>query len=58
MYFKVMKSTNGQFYFTAVADNNQVLCTSETYWQKQSALDAIATIKKEAATAPVKDTAY
>jgi hypothetical protein len=58
MYFKVMKATNGQYYFTANADNNQVLCTSETYWQKQSALDAIAVIKREAATAPIKDSTY
>jgi uncharacterized protein YegP (UPF0339 family) len=56
MYFKIKKSVDGQFYFTVYADNHEPLCHSENYVAKQSALDAIAVIKREAAIAPTQDT--
>lgn len=55
MYFKIMNSSNGQFYFTINADNHEALCHSETYVQKQSALHAIDIIKGDAASAKVVD---
>ncbi|MDP2892716.1 MAG: YegP family protein [Bacillota bacterium] len=55
MYFRIIKSSDNQYYFTINADNYQVLCTSETYKEKQSAKDTIAVIKKDAANAPVHD---
>jgi uncharacterized protein len=53
--FVIKRSTNSQYYFDAKADNGEILCHSETYWQKQSAKDAIDTIKREASYAEVED---
>mgnify|MGYP000999243285 FL=1 len=59
MTFYILKASNGQYYFTIDADNHQVLCTSETYVQKESAKHAINLIKAGAADAAVLDcTAY
>jgi uncharacterized protein YegP (UPF0339 family) len=55
MKFEVKKSSNGQFRFNLVAGNGQVVATSESYAAKQSALDTIASIKKNASDADVND---
>jgi uncharacterized protein YegP (UPF0339 family) len=51
----VKKTSNGQFRFNLVASNGQVVATSETYARKQSALDTIASIQKNAGTATLDD---
>ena len=55
MKFVVTKASNGQFRFNLVASNGQVVATSESYTRKQSALDTIASIQKNAATATLDD---
>ena len=55
MKFQVKKTSNGQFRFNLVAPNGQVVATSENYERKQSALDTIASIKKNAGGADVDD---
>jgi hypothetical protein len=55
MKFVVKNASNGQFRFNLAASNGQVVATSESYTRKQSALDTIASIQKNAATATVDD---
>jgi uncharacterized protein YegP (UPF0339 family) len=55
MKFVVKKTSNGQFRFNLVAGNGQTVATSETYTRKASALEAIESIKKNAAGATVGD---
>lgn len=43
--YKLMRSANSQFYFNLVADNNEVVLTSETYWAKQGALNGIESVR-------------
>jgi uncharacterized protein YegP (UPF0339 family) len=53
--FQMKKTSNGQFRFNIVASNGQIVATSETYTRKQSALDTIESIKKNAPAASVDD---
>ncbi|MCJ7826699.1 MAG: DUF1508 domain-containing protein [Demequinaceae bacterium] len=54
MKFVIKKSPKtGQFWFTIVASNGQALATSEQYTAKASAINAIESIQKGAAKAPV-----
>ena len=55
MKFQVTKTSSGQFRFNLVASNGQVVATSESYTRKQSALDTIESIRKNAAGAAVED---
>jgi uncharacterized protein len=55
MRFVLKKTSNGQFRFNLVASNGQTVATSETYTRKQSALDTIASIQKNAAAANIDD---
>jgi uncharacterized protein YegP (UPF0339 family) len=55
MKFQVNKTSNGQFRFNLVAPNGQIVATSENYERKQSALDTIASIKKNAGGADIDD---
>jgi uncharacterized protein YegP (UPF0339 family) len=55
MKFVVKKSSNGQYRFNLVASNGQVVATSESYSRKTSALNTIASIRKNAADANVED---
>ena len=55
MKFELKKSSSGQFRFNLIASNGQIVATSETYERKQSALDTIASIKKNAGDAGVND---
>ena len=55
MKFVIKKSSDGQFRFTLVASNGQVVATSETYSRKASAMSTIASIQKNAASAAVDD---
>src|SRR5689334_23843788 len=55
MKFVVKKGSNGQYRFNLVASNGQVVATSESYSRKTSALNTIASIRKNAADANVED---
>ena len=55
MKFVIKKSSDGQFRFTLVASNGQVVATSETYSRKASAMNTIASIQKNAASAAIDD---
>jgi uncharacterized protein YegP (UPF0339 family) len=55
MRFVVKKTSNGQYRFNLVASNGQTVATSETYTRKQSALDTIESIQKNAGTATIDD---
>ena len=55
MRFEIKKSSAGQFRFNLGARNEQVVATSESYARKQSALDTIASIKKNVSNADVND---
>jgi uncharacterized protein YegP (UPF0339 family) len=55
MKFVVKKTSNGEFRFNLVASNGQVVATSESYKQKTSAMNTIASIQKNAGGASVDD---
>lgn len=55
MKFVVKKSSSGEFRFTLVATDGQVVATSESYKRRASALDTIASIQKSAGGATVDD---
>lgn len=43
--YELKKSSNGQFFFTLHADNNEKILTSEMYKAKASAQNGIASVK-------------
>lgn len=53
--FETFKGADGQHYFHLKGANGEKIAQSEGYARKQSAIDIIATIKKDAATAAVTD---
>jgi uncharacterized protein len=55
MKFVVKKTSGGEFRFNLVASNGQVVATSESYKQKASAMNTIASIQKSAGGAAVDD---
>ena len=55
MKFVIVKTSNGQFRFTLVASNGQVVATSESYTRKASALETIESIKTRAGSADIED---
>ena len=46
--FELSRGKSGQFHFTLLASNRRVVLTSEAYKRKQSALNGIASVKKNA----------
>ena len=55
MKFVVRKNEDGDFWWEGVGNNNEIMAHSETMTQKQSCLDSIETIKKQATAAEVVD---
>jgi MIP family channel proteins len=55
--FVVRKGADGQYEFTLVAGNGQVIATSGTYEGHQAALNGIETVKRNAPTADIDDPA-
>lgn len=53
--FELYKDKGGKFRFRLKAGNGQVVAASEAYNTKKSAENGIASIKKNAAGAPVVD---
>ena len=46
--FDLKKAKDGQFYFNLKATNGEIILTSERYKRKQSALNGIASVQKNA----------
>jgi uncharacterized protein YegP (UPF0339 family) len=44
--YEIRKASNGQFFFTLQADNNETILTSEMYKAKQGAQHGIESVKK------------
>jgi uncharacterized protein YegP (UPF0339 family) len=55
MYFSILRSDDGQYWWRAVGDNNEIMAASELLTTKQSAEHAISVIQAQAASAPVRD---
>jgi uncharacterized protein len=53
--FVLKKGSTGKFHFNLHAANGQVIATSEAYNSKESALNGIESVKKNAPDAPVED---
>ena len=55
MRFEIHRSINRQYFWRIVASNGQVLATSETYWNKQDAINAANSVKVHVANAQILD---
>lgn len=55
MYFDIWKNKDGMYWWRAMGDNNEIMAYSELMYRKDSCESAIRTIKREAATASVRD---
>jgi uncharacterized protein YegP (UPF0339 family) len=53
--FVLKKGSSGKYHFNLLAGNGQVIATSETYERKQSALNGIESVKKNAPDAEIDD---
>lgn len=53
--FVLKKGSSGKYHFNLVASNGQVIATSETYENKELALNAIASIRYTASGADIDD---
>jgi uncharacterized protein YegP (UPF0339 family) len=54
-HFKRLIAVNGEFYFTLIAGNNEVIGKSETYKTQQGGNNGIEAVKSVAPSAPVED---
>ena len=52
------KATDGRHYFNLLAQNYQVIGTSQMYWTEFARENGISVVKREAPFAPVKDLTY
>lgn len=55
MYFAIQRSDDGQYWWRAVGDNNEIMAFSELMHRKESVEHAISVIRTEAADARVID---
>lgn len=57
MQFELHQARSGQqkWYWLIRAANSQVLATSETYWNRQDAINAVNSVKRNAADAEFYD---
>ena len=46
--FVIKKAANGEFYFNLKANNGEIILSSEMYKARDSAVDGIASVKKNA----------
>ena len=53
--FVLEKGSTGKFHFNLHAANGQVIATSEHYESKESALNGIESVRRNATDAPVED---
>ena len=54
-HFELKNAANGQFMFNLKAGNGEIILTSETYKSKESALNGIESVRKNAAGARLDD---
>jgi hypothetical protein len=47
-FFRIKRSSDGQFMFNLRAPNNEVILTSERYTRKESALNGVDSVRKNA----------
>lgn len=57
MQFELHQARSGQqpWYWLIRASNGKVLATSETYWNRQDAINAVDIVKRGAADGPFYD---
>jgi uncharacterized protein YegP (UPF0339 family) len=53
--FVIEKTGQGKYHFVLKADNGEIIATSESYTTKASAESGVASVKANAASAPVED---
>jgi len=53
--FELKKSENGKFHFNLKAGNGQIVATSQMYASKESALNGIDSVRKNAPDAKLED---
>ncbi len=53
--FELKKTSNDQYHFTLKAGNGEVIAQSERYTKKDSALNGIESVRKNAPGAEVND---
>jgi hypothetical protein len=53
--FEIRRATNNQYYWVFQGNNNEIICTSETYASKASATNSIQVVKAQAPGAAVND---
>ena len=51
----ILRNEAGKFRWRAVGDNNEIMAASQMMERKQSCLDSIATVQREAAKAEIVD---
>ena len=54
-YFKLKKSSDGQYLFNLHAPNHEVIATSERYTTKRAAEDGIENVRRYVPSAEIKD---
>ncbi len=54
-YFVLKRTADQQYMFNLHAANGEIIATSERYTTRQSAQNGIASVKKEAPNAEVRD---
>ena len=55
MKFVILRNEAGKYWWRAVGNNNEIMAASQMMERKQSCLDAIATVQREAAKAETMD---
>ena len=53
--FELKKAANGKYHFNLKASNGQVVATSQMYESKESALNGIESVRKNAPDAQLDD---
>jgi len=53
--FHLKDAAGGKFVWNLTGDNNEIIAQSETYNTKEAAEKGIASVKRNAPTAPIKD---
>jgi uncharacterized protein len=53
--FAIKKGKSGQYHFVLKAGNGEIIATSEEYTTKAAAKNGIASVKANAASAPIDD---
>jgi uncharacterized protein YegP (UPF0339 family) len=55
VYFVIRRNSASQYWWRAVADNNEILCASELMTSKVACLNGINVVKAGAKDAPIFD---